>query len=149
LAWTDECVELEWLELACVELPCVELACECVTAAWLELEWLTLACTFAFACAFAFEWVDAFDVDFECVVCPGAFAEFPCVACACCASCFFSWPGALPELPGEEPCPFPATALPLNAIAATATANTPPKAFLGRCIASPDLVDKSRGGAFV
>jgi hypothetical protein len=52
-------------------------------------------------------------------------------------------PGAEPE---GGPWPFPATALPLKAIAATATAITPPKAFLGRCIASPDVVDKAVEG---
>ena len=82
LACTDACV---WLE--CVELECV------------ELEWLTLECPFAFP------WLEALvpdDADFECLVCPGAFAERPCVACVCCGSCL-SWPGAFPEFPGDEP----------------------------------------------
>ena len=105
--WTDECVELD-----------------------------TLACECAFACPFAFPWPEAAvpdDAVFKCFcfVWPGAFAELPCVTC--CAACFFCWPGAFPELPW----PFPATALPLNAIAATATASTPPRPRLGRCIASP------------
>ena len=75
VVWADACVELEWLELPCVELPCVELPC---VEAWLEFEWLEPEC----ACVVAFEWVDAFacPVVFECLVCPGAFAEFPCVA---------------------------------------------------------------------
>ena len=127
--WTDAWVELEWLTL-----PCVELECEC----------FTFECPFAFPCADAVTPVD----DFECLVCPGALADFPCTAC--CAACFFTWPGAFPELPGAEPgdgpWPFPATALPLNAIAATATAITPQRTFLGRCIASPDVVDKSLEG---
>ena len=77
--WMDACVELEWLTL-----PCVELECEC----------LTVECPLAFPC------VDAVTpVDVECLVCPGAFADFPCTAC--CASCFFTWPGAFPEFPGE------------------------------------------------
>ena len=71
LEWLElEWLELEWLEFPCVELPCVE--------AWLEFEWLEPEC----ACVVAFEWVDAFacPVVFECLVCPGAFAEFPCAA---------------------------------------------------------------------
>ena len=127
LACVDDCVELEWLTLDWVEL-----GCEC----------FTVECPFAFECVVAF----VPDVDFECFVCPEAFAELPCTDCVCCVPCFFSWPGAFPEFPGEEPWPFPATALPLNAIAATATAITPPRAFLGRCIASPDVVDKAWRG---
>ena len=81
--WTDTCVELEWLTLPCVEL---------------EFECLTVECPFAFP----FECDDAVTlvVDFECLVRPGAFADFPCTAC--CASCFFTWPGAFPEFPGDE-----------------------------------------------
>jgi hypothetical protein len=140
LACADACV---WLE--CVDFPCVE-------PEWLDFGWafaLALALAFAFAeadaaaPAFAF----AFAFDCFCLLWPGALAEFPCAACW--ASCFFTWPGALPEFPGGEPWPFPATALPLNATAATTAATTPPKSVLGRCIASPDVVDKSRGGAFV
>jgi hypothetical protein len=65
---------------------CVELECEC----------LTVECPFAFPCAEAVAPV----VEFECLVCPGALADFPCTAC--CAACFFTWPGAFPEFPGEE-----------------------------------------------
>src|SRR5919205_553358 len=98
-----------------------------------------------FSWPFAFPWLDAVvpdDAVFECFVWPGAFAELPRVGCApCCASCF-CWPGVFPELPW----PFPATALPLNAITATATARTPPRPLLGRCITSPRLWD-CLGGA--
>ena len=82
--WTEACVELEWLTL-----PCVELECEC----------LTVECPFAFP----FECDDVVFtpvVEFECLACPGALAEFPCTAC--CAASFFTWPGAFPEFPGEE-----------------------------------------------
>jgi hypothetical protein len=110
---------------------------------------LELGC---FTCPFALPWLDAAvpdDADCECFcfLWPGAFADLPAKGCAlcCCAACFFCWPGAFPDLPWS----FPATALPLKAIAATATAMPPQRAFLGRCIASPDVVDKGLGGAFV
>jgi hypothetical protein len=115
-----------------------------------ELDVFTLACAcaFAFTCPFAFPWLDTAVPDdavfFACFTWPGAFADLPCVACAACASCFFCWPGAFPELPW----PFPATALPLNAIAATATASTPPRPLLGRCIATPLLWTALEGRPF-
>ena len=136
-AWVEGFVCTE----ACAWLEALTCECSFTFACPFALPWLdalTCECVFTFACPFALPWLDAVvpdDAVCECFTWPGAFAELPRVGCApCCASCF-CWPGAFPELPW----PFPATALPLNAIAATTTASTPPRPLLGRCITSPRL----------
>ena len=89
----DECLVLTG---ACV---CTD-ACACTDGCTCTDECVL---TFARPFAFTFAWTEAAAPDDAvffacfCFTCPCALAELPCAAC--CASCFFCWPGASALLP--------------------------------------------------